>query len=139
MLTYRFSAYINITSPCPPSLCKALDTSNPDRQVWLDSYNKEKQGLTYHEVYEMISKSHYLALRRSGKVPNTIPSMCVVVVKNYKYGKPFRAKSHIAVLGDFEDRIYQKSQQYAPVLKHISLRLLTAKAVGYKRILQQGD
>ena len=65
--------------------------------------------------------------------------MCVLVVKNDKYGKPLRAKSRIFVLGDFEDRLYQKSQHYAPVLKYSSLRLLTAKSAGDKRILQQGD
>ena len=42
-------------------------------------------------------------------------------------------------MGNFEDRLYQKSQRYAPVLKYSSLRLLTAKAVGDKRIIQQGD
>ena len=60
-------------------------------------------------------------------------------MKNDKDGKPLRAKSRIVVLGNFEDRLYQKSQRYAPVLKYSSLRLLTAKAVGNKRILQQGD
>ena len=65
--------------------------------------------------------------------------MCVLVVKNDKDGKPLSTKSRIVVLGDFEDRLYQKYQRYAPVLKYSSLRLLTAKAVGDKRILQQGD
>ena len=65
--------------------------------------------------------------------------MCVLVMKNDKYGKPLRAKSQIVVLGDSEDHLYQKYQVYAPVLKYISLRLLTAKAVGSKQILQQGD
>ena len=65
--------------------------------------------------------------------------MCVLVIKPDKDGKPHRAKSRIVVLGNFEDRIYQKSQRYAPVLKYDSLRLLTAKAIADKRILQQGD
>ena len=65
--------------------------------------------------------------------------MCVLVVKNEKYGKPLCAKSRIVVLGHFEDCLYQKSQSYAPVLEYCSLSLLTAKAVGDKRILQQGD
>ena len=65
--------------------------------------------------------------------------MCILVVKNDKYGKPLRSKSRILVLGDFEDRLYQNPQRYAPVLKYSSLSLLTAKAVGDKRILQQGD
>ena len=65
--------------------------------------------------------------------------MCILVVKNDKDGKPLRAKSRIVVLGNSEDRLYQKFQRYAPVLKYRSLRLLTDKAVGDKRILQQGD
>ena len=58
--------------------------------------------------------------------------MCVLVVKNDKYRKTLRAKSRIVVLGDFEDRLYQKYQRYAPVLKYSSLRILTAKEVGDK-------
>ena len=65
--------------------------------------------------------------------------MCVLVVKNKKYGKPLHSKSCIFALGSFEDRLYQKSQRYAPVIKYISLRLLVAKAVGNKHILQQGN
>ena len=122
----------HLLSPYPPSLCKYLDTSNSDRKVWMDSYNKEKQGLINHEVYENISKSHYLALRRAVKIPKAIPSMCVLVVKNEKDGKPLRANSCIVFLGNFEDRLYQKSQRYVPVLKYISLRFLTAKSVGDK-------
>ena len=41
--------------------------------------------------------------------------------------------------GEFRRLIYQKSQRNAPVLKYISLCLLTAKAVRNKQILQQGD
>ena len=65
--------------------------------------------------------------------------MCILVVKNYKYGKPLRAKSCIVVLGNFEDRLYKKLQRYALVLKNISLRLLTDKSVGDKPTIQQGN
>ena len=65
--------------------------------------------------------------------------MCVLVMKNDIDGKPLCAKSQIVVLGNFGDRLYQKSQRYALLLKYRSLHLLTAKAVGDKRILQQGD
>ena len=127
----------HLLSPCTPPLFKYLDSSNPDRQVWMDSYKEEKQGLIDHEVYEKISKNQYLALRRASNIPKEIPSMCVLVVKNNKDGKPLRTKSRIVVLGNFEDRLYQKPQRYAPMLKYISLRLLTDKAVGDKRILQK--
>ena len=56
--------------------------------------------------------------------------MCVLVVKNNKDGKPLRPKSQIVVLENFEDRLYQKSQRYDPVLKYSSLRLLADKSVG---------
>ena len=59
-------------------------------------------------------------------------------MKNNKDGKPLRAKSRIIVWGNLEYHLYQKSQRYAPALKYSSLRLLAAKSVGYKRILQQG-
>ena len=65
--------------------------------------------------------------------------MCVLVVKNYKYGKPLSAKYRILVLGNFKDCLYQKSQRYDPNLKYIPLRLMTAKALVDKRIHQQGD
>ena len=128
----------HLISPCPPSLFKYLDHSRPDCQAWLDSYNKEKQGIIYHEVYGKISKIQYLALKRSGNIPKAIPSLCVLVVKNDKDGKPLCAKSHIVVLGNFEDQIYQKSQRYAPVLRYSSFCLLTAKSISDKHILQQG-
>ena len=47
----------HLLSPCPPSLFKAQDTSNPDRQVCMYLYKEEKQGLINHEFYEKISEN----------------------------------------------------------------------------------
>ena len=103
--------------PCQTSICKALDPSKPDYQVWLDSYNKEKLGIIYHEVYEKTPKSHYLALKRADNIPKATLSMYVLVLKNKKDGKPLRAKYRIVVIGNFEDCLYQNPQHYAPILK----------------------
>ena len=100
---------------------------------------EEKLGIIDNEVYKNIYRSHYLVLRRAGKIPKSIPSMCVLVVKNDKDDKPLRAKYCLFLLGNFEDRLYQKSQRYAPVLKYSSIRLLPVKAFRDKRKLQQGD
>ena len=54
----------NILSPCPPSLLKTLYPSNPDCQLWLDSYNEDKQGIINHGVCKKILKTKYLALKR---------------------------------------------------------------------------
>jgi hypothetical protein len=129
----------NLLNPCPPSLIKALHPSNPDRAVWLKSYEEEKGGLQQLNVYEPINKKTYLQLRRSGRVGKALPSMCVLIIKPDKDGKPCRAKSRIVALGNHEDRYFSKSQRYAPVLKYSSLNLLCSKAVEHKRVLQQGD
>ena len=98
-------------------------------------YSKEKQGLIVHEVYKNISNSKYLSLKMDDKIPKAIHSMCVLLLKNNKYCKPIHAKYHIVVLGNLEDRLYQRSQRYTPVLKYRPLRLLTAKLVVDKHIL----
>jgi hypothetical protein len=113
----NFVSAKNLLSPCPPSLLKALHPSNPDRDVWLESYNEEKKGLEQLNVYEKINKKTYLQLKRSGRIGKALPSMCVLVIKPDKDGKPHRAKSRIVVLGNHEDRYFSKSQRYAPVLK----------------------
>eukprot|EP00804_Cyclotella_cryptica_P022103 CCRYP_011581-RA/>CCRYP_011581-RA protein AED:0.10 eAED:0.05 QI:0/0/0/1/0/0/6/0/1337 len=124
----NFVSAAHLLHPCPPSLLKALHPDNPDRDTWIRSYDEEKGGLTQHNVFERINKKTYLALKRSGHIGNALPSMCILVIKHNKDGKPNRAKSRIVVLGNFEDRYYDKSQKYAPVLKYTSLRLLTSKA-----------
>ena len=135
----NFLSAKNIFFPCPPSLSKALHPLNPDRQVWLDYYNEGKGGLENMDVYERINKKQYLLLRCKGLIPTAILSMCVMVVKPDRDGKPDRAKSRIVVLRNFKDKLYAKAQRYAPVLKYDSLRLLTSTAVSHRRVLQQGD
>ena len=71
----------------------------------MDSYREENKGLINHEVYEKISKTQYIALRKSGKIPKAIASICVLVVNNNKDGKPLCAKSQIVVLVNFEDSL----------------------------------
>ena len=83
----------NLLSPCPYYICKSLNPSNPYLQVWLDSYHKEEQGLIDHNVYEKVSESHYFFLKRSGNILKSIPSMCVLFVKNDKNVNPLTAKS----------------------------------------------
>ena len=65
--------------------------------------------------------------------------MFVLVVNNVKDGKTLRFKSHIVILGNFENISYQKSQRYDSVLNYSSLCLLTIRAFREKNILQQGD
>ena len=111
-LLLNFVLVKNLLSPCPRSLLKALHPSNPDRDIWLVSYHEENGGLEQHEVFERINKKSHLRLRRQGVIPRALSSMCVLLVKNSKDGKPHRAKSRIVVLGNHEDRYYTKSDRY---------------------------
>ena len=43
------------------------------------------------------------------------------------------------VLGNHEDRVWSKSEKYAPVLRFDSLRFLVSMAVENRRMLKQGD
>ena len=51
----------------------------------------------------------------------------------------YKAGRRIVVLGNHEDRIWTKSEKYAPVLRPDTLRLLTSMAVERRRTLKQGD
>jgi hypothetical protein len=50
-----------------------------------------------------------------------------------------RAKSRIVVLRNHEDRIWKKSEKFAPILCPDSLCFLTSMAVASRRPLRQGD
>jgi hypothetical protein len=138
-LSTNHASIKHLLDPCPPSLHKALHPSSPDRHIWLQSYEEEKEGLEKLDVFERITKKQYLQLKCTGRIGKALPSMCALVVKPDKEGNPLRAKSREVVLGNFEDCYYTKSQHYMPVLKYSSLHLLCSKAIGDKRILQQGD
>ncbi len=40
-----FVSALNLHRECPPMLLKALADTHPDREVWLQSYKEEKEGL----------------------------------------------------------------------------------------------
>lgn len=127
-----------LTQPCPPSLQRALDPSNPDRTIWLASYGEEKGSLKEVNTFTVITLEQYRQLRKEG-APRAIPSMCVLVVKMDGHGQPDRAKSRIVVLGNLEGRSWGKHERAAPVLKYSSLRLMVSAAVQRCRKLKQAD
>ena len=65
--------------------------------------------------------------------------MAFLVIKYDGDYNTHRAKSHIVVLDNHEDRTFNNYQPFAPVLSYYSLRTRTSKAIEKMRILQQGD
>ena len=87
------------------------------------------------DCYTPINKQQYLALRCQVTISKALPCMCVLVIKPNKDGNPHHVKSHIIVLGNFEDQIYFKADKYAPVLGYSSVHLLAVQACTSRRTL----
>jgi hypothetical protein len=104
----------------------------------LESYREEKLGIESLDTYRTITLGEYRALREKG-APKAIPTMCVLTIKKDENLCPLRAKSRIVLLGNHEDRLWSKSDRFAPVLRQDSLRFLTSMAVQKRRVLRQGD
>jgi len=134
----NFVSAASLLRECPRSLLTALAPTHPDRETWLLSFDEEKHGIRSQDTYEVINLAQYRALRAQG-APRAIPTMCVLTIKPDEMLRPHRAKARIVVLGNHEDRIWTKSEKYAPVLRPDSLRLLTSMAVERRRTLKQGD
>jgi hypothetical protein len=65
--------------------------------------------------------------------------MCVLTIKKDENLLPLHAESNIVVLDNHKDRVWSKSDRYAPVLCCDSLRFLVSLAVEKRRPLRQGD
>jgi hypothetical protein len=133
-----FVSAVNLHRECPPTLLQALADSHPDREIWLDSYREEKRGIESLDTYQKITLGKYCALCKKG-APTAIPTMCVLTIKMDENLLPLQAKSRIVALGNLKERIWSKSDHFAPVLCQDSLRLLTSLAIEKHCPLQQGN
>ncbi len=50
---------INLHWYCPPSLIQAFATSHPDREVWLQSYYKEKNDIESLGAFKRLTLGEY--------------------------------------------------------------------------------
>jgi hypothetical protein len=133
-----FVSALNLNWDCPPSLLKALADTHPNREIWLESFFEEKLA---SRTLIHIRRLRWVNIKLSGKkgAPWAIPTMCVLTIKKDENLRPLCAKSRIVVLGNHEDRVWKKSNKFAPVLHQDSLRFLTSMTVASRRPLCQGD
>ncbi len=78
---------INLHRDCPPSLLQALATTHPDREVWLQSYYEEKNGIESLGTFKCIALGEYRPLWEKG-APRAIPTMRVLTIKKDKNFMP---------------------------------------------------
>ena len=105
-----------------------LPKDSPDYQIWLDSYKEEHDGLNALDTYDVISEEEYQRLVKEHNI-EAIPTMCIHTIKTDAEGKPERAKSRTVVLGNEEQRYWEKTDLYAPIIMKHSIRLMVAFAV----------
>ncbi len=119
---------MNLHRKCPPTLLRALADSHPDCKVWLQSYYEEKQGIKILWTFKKITLGEYRAFCKKG-APKAIPTMCILTIKKDENLLPLQAKFRIVVLGNQEDRVWSKSDRFAPVLCQDTLCFLVSLIV----------
>jgi hypothetical protein len=120
----------------PPSFRKSTESGYPDQRLWMELYVEEAMGLKEQDTCVVINTKDY---DKNYQDINIIPTMHVQTIKKDDRGDLDRAKSCIVALGNFEDRIWEKSEEYAPVLRDESSRAMTTMAVEMGRGEKQGD
>jgi hypothetical protein len=134
-----FITAVNLHCEHPPTLLRALADSHPDCEVWLQSYYEEKRGIESLRTFKKITPGEYWALCKKG-APKAIPNMCILTIKKDENLLPLQAKSRIVVLGNHEDRVWSKSDCFAPVLHQDTLCFLVSSLAVEKHCpLCQGD
>ncbi len=77
----------NLLCKCPCSLLTAFDTNHPNRNVWLQHFWEEKNGIEFLNTYNKILLAEYRALCEKG-APRAIPTMCVLTIKKDEMMNP---------------------------------------------------
>jgi hypothetical protein len=128
----------NLVQECPQSLLTALADTHPDREIWMQTFWEEKDGIEAQNTYNKITLAEYCTPREKG-APQVIPTMCVLTIKPDEKMNPHQAKLHIVLLGNYKNRIWLKSETYALVLHPDTMQLIISMAVKQWRTLNQGD
>jgi hypothetical protein len=97
---------------------------------------EEAMGLKEQDTYVVISSKDY---EKNHSHIQVIPTMNVQTIKKDEVEDPYRAKSRMVALGNFQDRVWEKSEKYAPVLRDKSSRAMTSMAVEMGIREKQGD
>ena len=70
----NFISAASLLRECPFSLLTALAPTHPNREMWLLSFQEEKDGIKSQDTYDVIDLVQYCSLRAKG-APRAIPTM----------------------------------------------------------------
>lgn len=124
-----------LTHPCPSFLWKAMaNRSNIDCPIWLAAHTEECEAPRDLDTHTVIDKA---AADKVGVTP--IPTMNILTMKPDAQGGPLRAKSRTVVLGNEEERCWEKTDACAPVISKAGARTFMANGVAMGRVTKQAD
>ncbi len=82
-----FMSTANLVWECPWSLLSALADTHPNREIWMQSFQEENDGIGLQNTYNKITLAQYPTLREKC-TPWAIPTMCVLTIKPDKKMNP---------------------------------------------------
>lgn len=131
----RHASAKDLRLPCPGFLWKAMgNTNSPDHGTWLEACREECKALRSLDTCKVIDKA---TVTRLGVTPT--PTMNMLTAKPDAQGNPLRAKSRTVVLGNEEERVWEKTDVFAPVISETGARAFVANGVAIGRVAKQAD
>ncbi len=71
-----FVSAANLTWDCPRSLLSTLTETHPDREIWMQSFWEEKDGIKAQNTYDKITLAQYCALREKRRPSGHPHNVC---------------------------------------------------------------
>ena len=127
----------NLSSHRPRYLQQAMIPKHPDFDVWLHSYTEEYDTVMDNII--IMNSNEFAAWRKQNPTKPILPTVCPLTVKLDMDGNPYRAKSRICVMGNYEPRSWHKGDKYSPVISQTAVRFIIALAIANGTTLKQGD
>ena len=123
-----FAGMVAGGDPCKPSVREAL--SGPEREQYLESYERERSSQTKRDVFTCMKVSEVPAGVR------VLPSKVVFTKKLLADGSLDKYKARICVNGNRQraGEDYDPGELFAPVARFTSLRVLVALAAALSLI-----
>ena len=69
----------------------------------------------------------------------SLPSMTIVTIKKDSSRNPLKAKYHIVVFSNHENKAWRKSDMYVSICSQLDMRVLLSLAISHNRSFKQAD
>lgn len=113
--------------------------SYDDKSGWKFQIRRRNGEVRFKTPLHHLLTKHSTMIDQKHILPGWSNSVRQLVATARHVSANARAKARIVVLGNLDKASYTKGGCFAPVASHYAVRLITALAIIYNRILKQGD